>query len=85
MRGGNSAYDNYDPGFDSTAYHAWTAADALKLAQLGGLLNDAQWGGVPQQQQQPQSTQQQAAPINVNITANLQGSITPDNAVDELS
>ena len=84
MRGGNSAYDIYDPGFDSTAYHAWTAADALKLAQLGGLLNDAQWGGVPQQQQQPQATQQ-AAPINVNITAILQGSITPDNAVDELS
>lgn len=86
MRGGNSAYDNYDTGFDSTAYRGWTAADALKLAQLGGLLNDAQWGGVPQQQQQqPQATQQQAAPINVNITANLQGSITPDNAVDELS
>lgn len=84
MRGGNSAYDNYDTGFDSAAYRAWTAADALKLAQLGGLLNDAQWGGVPQQQQQPQATQQ-AAPINVNITANLQGSITPDNAVDELS
>lgn len=85
MRGGNAAYDNYDTGFDSTAYRGWTAADALKLAQLGGLLNDAQWGGVPQQQQQPQATQQQAAPINVNITANLQGSITPDNAVDELS
>jgi len=85
MRGGNSAYDNYDTGFDSTAYRAWTAADALKLAQLGGLLNDSHWGGVPQQQQQPQATQQQAAPINVNITANLQGSITPDNAVDELS
>lgn len=85
MRGGNSAYDNYDTGFDSAAYRAWTAADALKLAQLGGLLNDSQWGGVPQQQQQPQATQQQAAPINVNITANLQGSITPDNAVDELS
>ena len=84
MRGGNAAYDNYDTGFDSTAYRGWTAADALKLAQLGGLLNDAQWGGVPQQQQQPQATQQ-AAPINVNITANLQGSITPDNAVDELS
>lgn len=85
MRGGNAAYDNYDTGFDSTAYRSWTAADALKLAQLGCLLNDAQWGGVPQQQQQPQATQQQAAPINVNITANLQGSITPDNAVDELS
>lgn len=85
MRGGNAAYDNYDTGFDSTAYRGWTAADALKLAQLGGLLNDAQWGGVPQQQQQPQAAQQQAAPINVNITANLQGSITPDNAVDELS
>lgn len=84
MRGGNSAYDIYDTGFDSTAYRGWTAADALKLAQLGGLLNDSQWGGVPQQQQQPQATQQ-AAPINVNITANLQGSITPDNAVDELS
>ena len=84
MRGGNAAYDNYDTGFDSTAYRAWTEADALKLAQLGGLLNDSQWGGVPQQQQQPQATQQ-AAPINVNITANLQGSITPDNAVDELS
>lgn len=85
MRGGNAAYDNYDTGFDSTAYRAWTEADALKLAQLGGLLNDSHWGGVPQQQQQPQATQQQAAPINVNITANLQGSITPDNAVDELS
>ena len=84
MRGGNAAYDNYDTGFDSTAYRAWTEADALKLAQIGGLLNDSQWGGVPQQQQQPQATQQ-AAPINVNITANLQGSITPDNAVDELS
>lgn len=84
MRGGNAAYDNYDTGFDSAAYRAWTEADALKLAQLGGLLNDSQWGGVPQQHQQPQATQQ-AAPINVNITANLQGSITPDNAVDELS
>ena len=84
MRGGNAAYDNYDTGFGSTAYRAWTEADALKLAQLGGLLNDSQWGGVPQQQQHPQATQQ-AAPINVNITANLQGSITPDNAVDELS
>lgn len=82
MRGGNAAYDNYDTGFDSAAYHAWTEADALKLAQLGGLMNDAQWGSVPQQQQQ---AAQQAAPINVNITANLQGSITPDNAVDELS
>jgi hypothetical protein len=82
MRGGNAAYDNYDTGFNSTAYHAWTEADALKLAQLGGLMNDAQWGGVPQQQAQ---SVQQAAPINVNITANLQGSITPDNAVDELS
>lgn len=83
MRGGNSAYDNYDPGFDSTAYHAWTEAEALKLAQLGGLLNDPQWGAMPQQQQAQAA--QQAAPINVNITANLQGSITPDNAVDELS
>ena len=83
MRGGNAAYDNYDTGFDSTAYHAWTEADALKLAQLGGLMNDAQWGGVPQQQQAQAA--QQSAPINVNITANLQGSITPDNAVDELS
>lgn len=83
MRGGNTAYDNYDTGFDSTAYRAWTEADALKLAQLGGLMNDAQWGSVPQQQQQQAA--QQAAPINVNIMANLQGSITPDNAVDELS
>lgn len=82
MRGSNAAYDNYDTGFDSTAYHAWTEADALKLAQLGGLLNDSQWGAIPQQQAQ---SVQQAAPINVNITANLQGSITPDNAVDELS
>lgn len=83
MRGGNAAYDNYDTGFDSTAYRAWTEADALKLAQLGGLLNDPQWGAMPQQQQAQAA--QQAAPINVNITANLQGSITPDNAVDELS
>ena len=83
MRGGSAAYDNYDAGFDSTAYHAWTEAEALKLAQLGGLMNDAQWGGVAQQQQAQAA--QQAAPINVNITANLQGSITPDNAVDELS
>ena len=83
MRGGNAAYDNYDTDFDSTAYRTWTESDALKLAQLGGLMNDAQWGGVPQQQQ-PQAAHQ-SAPINVNITANLQGSITPVNAVDELS